>query len=97
VGGLATIATTVFGGMFLFHAQHEAAASAIVLTVQHRIFGATLAVAALAKAAAELGGEKARAFRVAWLLPLLVFGLEMLLYTEGGAGMAGHGTAHGGH
>ncbi len=87
----------VFGGMFLFHARHEAAAPAIVLTVQHRIFGATLAVAALAKAAAELGGEKARAFRVAWLLPLLVFGLEMLLYTEGGAGMAGHGAAHGGH
>lgn len=89
--------------VFLFHAQHEAEGPTVLLLVQHRILGATLLVAAVAKALGELEREPARAFAVTWLVVLLLAGLELLLYSEGGTGgHAGQRTeqpraVHGGH
>lgn len=72
------------GGLFMFHAQHEAGTPPLILLVQHRIFAVTLWVTAAAKSFAEWPNKNARAFSIAWLLPLLLFGLELLVYTEGG-------------
>jgi hypothetical protein len=85
-GGLVAL-----GVIFLFHAQHEAAGPAILLVAQHRILGATLCLAAVAKALAETGQPKLRPFASGWLLLVLPAGLQLLLYTEGGA------PAHAGH
>lgn len=90
--------------VFLFHAQHKAEGPMVLLVVQHRILGATLLVAGAAKALGELDREATRSFAVTWLVVLLIAGLELLLYSEGGTG--GHGgygaeakpqAVHGGH
>lgn len=75
-------ALVVIGAIFFFHAQHDAAAPGLLLVIQHRIFAVTLFVAAAAKAYALIPGN-GTAMAAAWLLPLLLFGLEMLIYTEG--------------
>jgi hypothetical protein len=68
--------------LFVFHAQHHSDAPPTLLTVQHRILGASLAVGAMAKTAGELPHAGARRLGVAWLVPLLLAGIELLLYTE---------------
>lgn len=78
-------ALAVIGTIFFFHAQHDAAAPEALLIVQHRVFALTLFVAAAAKAYSLIPGG-GTAMASAWLLPLLLFGLEMLIYTEGGSG-----------
>lgn len=80
------------GIAFLRHAQHEAAAPPLVLIVQHRLQGIALITAGLAKAVVEIRGERAGSVRGAWLVALIIFGLEFLVYTESG-GAAGHGAA----
>jgi len=72
------------GAIFAFHAQHHTTAPRVLLTVQHRTLGASLAVGAMTKAAAELPLPAARSFKVAWLVPLFLAGVELLLYTETG-------------
>ena len=52
--------------------------------------GLTLITAGIAKALSAIGHHRTQAFAVAWLVPLLLFGLELLVYTEAGAS-SGHG------
>jgi len=70
------------GAIFAFHAQHHSAAPRVLLTVQHRMLGASLVVGALTRGAAELPHPAARGFRTAWLVPLFLAGVQLLLYTE---------------
>jgi hypothetical protein len=70
------------GGIFVFHAQHEMHAPATLLTVQHRILGASLAVSAATKAVSELPHRPARELRLAWLVPLFLAGIQLLLYRD---------------
>lgn len=80
----------VLGVGFLWHEQHQTG-DMLLQTVQHRIMGATLLLAAFIKVAANFqwrGGQWARG---GWALILLVFALQLLLYTEVG-GM--HGGGH---
>lgn len=80
--GLVTpAALLVVGVVFLVHAQHTASVSPEVLMIQHRAYAVTLLVAAAARAVFVLT-PSAAAFRIAWLLPLLTFGLLLLSYTE---------------
>lgn len=97
------------GITFLLHAQHDADVPMILLVAQHRVHGATLLVAAAALALAELKRTAPRLFRSVAFTALLLFGLEFLLYTEGGflvgqppEGHAGQtevpaGDSHAGH
>ncbi len=78
----------IVGGLFMFHAQHEADVPPVLLLVQHRIFAITLWMTAVTKALAEWPNKSSQAFSVAWLLPLLLFGLELLVYTEGSSSSA---------
>lgn len=90
------------GIALLRHAQHEATAPALVLIVQHRLHGIALITAGVTKAIAEIRGERATPIRGAWLVGVLIFGVEFLVYTESDAG-GGHGAPsppageHGGH
>ncbi|PYP55846.1 MAG: hypothetical protein DMD44_14100 [Gemmatimonadetes bacterium] len=70
------------GAIFALHAQHHSPAPRVLLTVQHRILGASLAVGGLTRGAAELPLPAARSFKTAWLVPLFLAGVELLLYTE---------------
>jgi len=72
------------GVIFWFHAQHETEAPRVLLTVQHRILGASLAIGAATKTVAELPHPVARRFGVAWLVPVFLAGVQLLLYTEPG-------------
>ena len=81
------------GVLFLLHAQHESSAPAILLLTQHRVTGATLCLAAAAKALAETGHTKARPFATGWLLLLFATGIQFLIYTEGG--VSGAHASHG--
>src|SRR5205823_927585 len=76
------IGMLVTGVIFVFHAQHKTHAPPILLTVQHRILGASLAVGAVSKTVADLPHPRARPFAVAWLVPLFLAGVQLLLYTE---------------
>jgi hypothetical protein len=89
-GFLLPVGLLAVGILFLVHAQHDSAAPAILLIVQHRVMGATLVVAAAAKFLAELGQDKTRSFEAGWLVAMLVFGLELLLYTEASGAHASH-------
>lgn len=71
------------GAGFFFHEQHQADASAMLLMTQHRIMGATLLMTGTSKAISELGERENKDFRFVWLFLLLLFGIELLLYTEG--------------
>ncbi len=68
---------------FLWHTQHQTA-DMLLQTVQHRIMGATLLVAALLKLAANFRWRDGQWARAGWMLVLFVFALELLLYVERG-------------
>lgn len=76
---------------FLFHAQHGDAAQHDLLTVQHRMLGATIAVAAVTKALAAVPAPDAAserrwpAFQSAWMIAGGLAGIQLLLYSEGSA------------
>lgn len=70
------------GAVFWMHAHENMDGAMTSIMTQHRIFAASLWVAAGAKGLAVLGGPRAQAFDVAWLLPLMLFGVQLLLYTE---------------
>ncbi len=66
---------------FLWHEQHPSG-DMLLQTVQHRLMGATLLLAALVKLAANLRWRNGQWARAGWALILLVFALQLLLYTE---------------
>lgn len=79
-------------GTFLFHAQHDSAAPMILLVTQHRMIGATLAVAALAVIIGQRNG-RAGAHPPALAMLLLLLGAQLLVYTEGGMAVHTRDTA----
>lgn len=82
------------GAGFFFHAQHQADASAMLLMTQHRIMGATLALTGATKAINEFVTDENKEFRLVWLFLLLLFGFELLLYTEGNSIFGQSGGQH---
>lgn len=86
---LLPLALVVIGTVFLLHAQH-AGGDPMLMMAQHRAFAVALYVAAVAKALAAAPLPQFKVFETAWLLPLLVFGLLLLVYTEPADGAHGH-------
>ena len=78
----------VLGIGFLRHHQHPTG-DMLLQTVQHRIMGATLLLAAVVKLAANFRWRNGQWARAGWLLILLTFALQLLLYLEV-PGHAGH-------
>jgi hypothetical protein len=85
------IALAVVAVVFLIHAHHTAPVSALVIKVQHRAFALTLLLAAGVRMLAMMPGDAARRLAPGWLFLFLLFGLEMLTYTESPPGDASHG------
>jgi hypothetical protein len=88
---LALVVPAVLMGLglgFLSHEQHQTG-NMLLQTVQHRVMGATLLLAALIKLAANFRWREGQWARTGWLLILSVFALQLLLYTEVG-GTAAH-------
>jgi hypothetical protein len=81
------LALAVVAIVFLMHAQHATGFRMELLLVQHRAFAIALLTSAVAKAVASVPRFHGTVWRVAWLLPLLIFGIEMLTYRETMAGM----------
>lgn len=69
------------GAGFLWHEQHETG-DMLLQTVQHRVMGATLLLAAAVKLAANLRWRDGQWSRAGWGLILLGFALQLLLYVE---------------
>ena len=88
------LALATIGVVFVLHAQHGSGAEAMLMMVQHRAFALTLLVSAAAKALAEMPLPRLQILQTAWLVPLVVFGLLLLTYSEpttvGGAAASGH-------
>lgn len=81
-GMLATSAT------FLFHAQHGDPAQHDLLRAQHRVLGATIAAAAIAKGLSVVPAEDGVTprwpeMKTAWIVGAGLAGIQLLLYTEG--------------
>jgi hypothetical protein len=88
-------ALVVLGLVFLFHAEHGASVPPLVIQVQHRAFALTLLVAAATRALLLLPGQGAKTLASGWLILLLLFGLELLTYTEHGSQTMMHGGRSG--
>ena len=89
------LALALVGAGFFFHAQHQADAfSALLLTAQHRFMGATLFLCGATKAVGELVAGENKEFKLVWLFLLLLFGFELLLYTEGNSIFGQSGGRH---
>ena len=56
--------------------------------------GATLALTGATKAVSELVTDENKKFRLVWLFLLLLFGFELLLYTEGNSIFGQSGGQH---
>lgn len=94
------IALLVSAGVFLFHAQHDADVPMLLLMTQHRVIGATLAVAALTALLASPNEPDGARRPLAFPLLILVLGLEFLIYTEGNSlfgSPSGEASSHVGH
>lgn len=80
------MALAVVALVFLVHAQHGGGGSMALMQVQHRAFAIALLVAAAAKTIEGHAVLERCRLQGAWLLALLIFGLEMLNlnYTEAG-------------
>lgn len=74
------LALAVVGIVFLMHAQHETGVRMELMLVQHRAFAIALLTSAVARAVGSV--PRFPVWREAWLLPLLIFGIEMLTYRE---------------
>ena len=88
-------ALVVAAFVFLVHAQHDSAASMLLLVTQHRIIGATLLVLTLSVLLPRTGTAAGSAGSAVPLLTLLL-GLELLIYTEGTSlfGVPAEGPGH---
>lgn len=73
---------------FLWHEQHHTS-NMLLQTVQHRVMGATLLLAGALKVAANFVVREGQWARAGWLLVLVAFALQLMLYTEVG-GHVGH-------
>lgn len=73
---------------FLWHEQHHSS-DMLLQTVQHRIMGVTLLIAALVKLAASMRWREGQWSRAGWALMLAAFAVQLLLYVEAG-GNSGH-------
>jgi hypothetical protein len=82
-GLLFPAALGIVGVLFLFHSQHGGPVPVLALIAQHRFMGITLLLASVLKALAETPSDKAKAFNISWMALLLLFGFELLFYTEG--------------
>ncbi len=81
---------------FFFHAQHGDPSQHALLGAQHRILGATIAVAAVAKGLSMVPDETGDAprwpeLRSVWMAAAGLAGIQLLLYTEGEPAAPGHG------
>jgi hypothetical protein len=76
------LALAVVAIVFLLHAQHGAGGSMALMQVQHRAFAIALLVAAAARMLENHPAFDRSGLRGAWLLALLIFGLELLTYAE---------------
>lgn len=81
---------------FFFHAQHGDPSQHALMGAQHRILGATIAVAAVAKGLSIVPDETGNAarwpeLRAAWMAAAGLAGIQLLLYTEGEPPAPGHG------
>lgn len=81
---------------FFFHAQHGDPSQHALLGAQHRILGATVAVAAVAKGLSIVPDEAGDAprwpeLRSVWMAAAGLAGIQLLLYTEGETPAPGHG------
>lgn len=88
------LALVLVGAGFFFHAQHQADVPALLSLTQHRIMGATLALTGITKAINEFGAGENKEFKLVWLFLLLLFGLELILYTEGNSIFGRSGGRH---
>jgi hypothetical protein len=75
----------LLGALFYAHAQHGDMMAAPFLMAQHRVIGATLALAGLVGAVMTARPAWQERLRPAFAVLVLLFGLELLLYTEGGS------------
>jgi hypothetical protein len=82
------LALAVVAIVFLMHAQHETGVRMELMVVQHRAFAIALLTSAVAKAVASVPQFYGTVWRDARLLPLPIFGIEMLTYRETMAGMS---------
>jgi hypothetical protein len=78
---LVPIVLVALGIGFLWHTQHDSG-DMLLQSVQHRLMGATLLLAALLKIAANFDRRHGQWARSGWILMLIVFALELLLYME---------------
>jgi hypothetical protein len=83
-------ALLVLAVVFLIHDQHAASVPPLVMEVQHRAFALTLFLAAALRAMLLSSRPAVNALGTGWLVLFLLFGLELLTYTEGGSGSAQH-------
>ena len=81
-------ALAVVGAFFWMHTQHDTTIPPIVLHIQHRLFAVALWLAALTRLITTWAPARTAGLASAWLAFLLMFGLELLLYTEGGSVLA---------
>lgn len=84
-GAFLPLALLVAGLIFFFHAQHDSQVPMLLLMTQHRIYGVTLFIAGVTQFVAYRSKKNTHPspFAVAWVVCLLILGLELLLYTEG--------------
>jgi hypothetical protein len=90
----APVALAVLALVFLVHEQHAAAVPPLVIEVQHRAFALTLLLAAALRVLHVFERPAVTALGRGWVLLFLLFGLELLTYTEGGSGSAHHAAGH---
>jgi hypothetical protein len=87
-------------GSFFFHAQHGDPAQHELMTTQHRLLGATLAVAAVTKALAAVPSEtddepRWPGMQSAWMIAAGLAGIQLLLYSEGDVATTSDHAKHG--
>lgn len=81
---------------FFFHAQHGDPAQHELLTTQHRMLGATLAVAAVTKGLSAVPATDDNTLprwpelRTAWIVATGLAGVQLMLYREGVASPSKH-------
>ncbi len=88
------VALLLVGVGFWVHQQHTASVDPMVMMLQHRAIAISLTVAALGRAAASALSARTGVLEAGWWLPLLIFGLLMLTYTETSLPMSGSMPGH---
>lgn len=79
------VAAAVAAIAFWVHAQHDSSAPMILLVTQHRMIAVTLAVSAVAALIGFPAGREKTQQPPALAFLMILFGLQLLVYTEGGS------------